>query len=198
MFYAIEDEVFLFIKNLFTWKSFHKLKNKFKRSFKIINVCDEQAYTLKLLKMMKEIHSTFHILLLEFYCQWDSNQMKSKLENLIVMNEELEWEMKDIVEKQFLNEKTKYLIKWKHYSDYKNFWQISENLAEALKIMQTFEEHQKVSEKTDVMQSSLHWFHCKTAKRWYLFSHEIFESFSFSLFKKSIYISIYFMKNLYI
>ena len=67
MFYAIKDEVLLFIKNLFMWKSFHKLKNKFKKSFKIINVCDEQAYTLKLSKTMKEIHFTFHVLLLELY-----------------------------------------------------------------------------------------------------------------------------------
>ena len=198
MFYAIKNEVLLSTKNLFTWRSFHKLENKFRESFKIINVHNEQAYMLKLSKTMKEIHSTFYISLLELYCQQNNDQMKSELEDSVVINEELEWEMKDIVEKQFLNEKTKYLIKWKHYSDYKNFWQISENLAEALKIMQTFEECQKVSKKTDITQLSFCQSCHKTAKRWYLFFHEIFESISFSLFKKSIYISIYFMKNLYI
>ena len=141
MFYTIKNEVLLSMKNLFMWKSSHKLKNKFRESFKIINVCDEQAYTLKFLKMMKEIHFTFHVSLLKLYCQWDSDQTESKLEDLIVINEELKWKMKDIVKKQFLNKKTKYLIKWKHYSDYKNFWQINENLTKVLKIMQTFEEH---------------------------------------------------------
>ena len=99
MFYAIENEVLLFMKNLSTWRSFHKLENKFRESFKIINICDKQAYTLKLSKTMKEIHFIFHILLLKLYCWQDNNQTKLKLENLIVMNEELEWEMKDIVEK---------------------------------------------------------------------------------------------------
>ena len=141
MFYVIKNEVLLFTKNLSMWRSSHKLKNKFKEFFKIINVHNKQTYTLKFSKTMKKIHSTFHVSLLKFYCQWDSNQTKSKLKNPIVMNEELEWKMKNIIEKQFLNEKTKYLIKWKHYSDYKNFWQISENFTKALEIMQTFKKH---------------------------------------------------------
>ena len=66
---------------------------------------------MTLSKMMKEIYFTFYVLLLELYHQQNDDQMKSKLKNLIMMNEELEWEMKDIVEKWFLNEKTKYLIK---------------------------------------------------------------------------------------
>ena len=71
MFYIIENEVLLSTKNLFTWRSFHKLKNKFREFFKIINVCDKQAYMLKLSKIMKEIHFTFHISLLELYHWWD-------------------------------------------------------------------------------------------------------------------------------
>ena len=90
MFYAIENEILLFTKNLSMWRSSHKLENKFKEFFKIINVCDKQAYMLKLSKTMKEIHFTFHISLLELYCWQNSDQTESRLKDLIMMNEELE------------------------------------------------------------------------------------------------------------
>ena len=59
MFFVIENEVLLFTKNLFMWRSFHKLEDKFREFFKIINIYNKQQYTLKFLKTMKK--NSFYI-----------------------------------------------------------------------------------------------------------------------------------------
>ena len=65
--YCVKDKVWFNIKNIRSIKSLKKLNYKFLKLFEVIKLIEFRAYMLQLFKIMRGIHSTFHVSLLEPY-----------------------------------------------------------------------------------------------------------------------------------
>jgi hypothetical protein len=113
---VIEDEIWLFIKNIKTERSFRKLNHKWIESYKIKKVV-KNACQLDLSQSMK-IHDTFHIVLLR-KAAIDSftKQIQSSSSSIIIdeQNEE-EYEIDDILNNHYHYEKLQYKITWIDHS----------------------------------------------------------------------------------
>jgi hypothetical protein len=82
--YAIEDKVYLCVKNIKSIRSSKKLDYKYYKSYKINMLINKQSYRLKLLANMRKIHNVFHVFLLES-CK---NLAEKKQTSLIYVNDE--------------------------------------------------------------------------------------------------------------
>jgi hypothetical protein len=124
--YVIEDEVWLFIKNIKTKRSFRKLNHKWIESYKIKKVIRD-ACQLDLSQSMK-IHDTFHISLLrKAAIDLLTEQIQSSSSSIIIneQNEE-EYEIDDILNSRYHYEKLQYRVIWiDHSSD--RAWYSTEN-----------------------------------------------------------------------
>ena len=65
--YAEEDYVWLTEKNIYSICFNKKLNYKYHDLYYISDIVKKQAYCLELIKIMKKIHSVFHVLLLKPY-----------------------------------------------------------------------------------------------------------------------------------
>ncbi len=63
--YAIEDKVYLCVKNIRLIWSSKKFDYKYYESYKINMFINKQSYRLKLFVNMKKIHNVFHVFLLK-------------------------------------------------------------------------------------------------------------------------------------
>jgi hypothetical protein len=63
--YAIENKMYLCVKNIRSIRSSKKLDYKYYESYKINMFINKQSYRLKLSVNMKKIHNVFHVFLLE-------------------------------------------------------------------------------------------------------------------------------------
>src|SRR5438876_12291714 len=77
--FNVKNEVLLSLKNIcLAWPS-KKLDNHFLRPFKILEVVEKQAYYLELPQTYSQIHPVFHVLLLESYQQYASENLSISL-----------------------------------------------------------------------------------------------------------------------
>ncbi len=145
--YVIEDEVWLFIKNIKTKRSFRKLNHKWIESYKIKKVIRD-ACQLDLSQSMK-IHDTFHISLLrKAAIDLLTEQIQSSSSSIIIneQNEE-EYEIDDILNSRYHYEKLQYRVIWiDHSSD--RAWYSTENFQNHSKNV-IIEYHQKYSNKSE-------------------------------------------------
>ncbi len=88
--YAIEDKMYLCVKNIKSIKSSKKLDYKYYESYKINMFINKQSYRLKLSANMKKIHNVFHVFLLEF-CK---DLAEKKQTSFIYVNDEKQWKIK--------------------------------------------------------------------------------------------------------
>jgi len=65
--YAEEDYVWLMRKNIHSTHFNKKLNYKYHDLYYISDIIEKQVYCLELTKIMRKIHSVFHVLLLKFY-----------------------------------------------------------------------------------------------------------------------------------
>ncbi len=82
--YAIEDKMYLCVKNIKSTRSLKKLDYKYYESYKINMFINKQSYRLKLFANMKKIHNVFHVFLLES-CK---DLAEKKQTSLIYVNDE--------------------------------------------------------------------------------------------------------------
>ena len=100
-----------FTKNLKNARFKKKLFYKFTRLFEIKNVVESQTYRLCLLDQWR-IHLIFHVFLLKSY--YTNANIVSSAE-MVLVNEDEEYEIKDILKNKKKWEKLYYLVRWKRF-----------------------------------------------------------------------------------
>jgi hypothetical protein len=143
--YVIENEIWLFIKNIKTERSSRKLNHKWIESYKIKKIMRD-ACQLDLPQSMK-IHDTFHISLLrKVAIDSLTEQIQSSSFSIVIddQNEE-EYEIDDILDSRYHYDKLQYRVAWTdHSSD--RAWYSAENFQNHSKdILNDY--HQRYSEK---------------------------------------------------
>ncbi len=97
--YNVSNLMLLFIKNLKQHRLSKKLLHKFIKSFQIVNLINKQAYWLTLPAHYR-IHNVFYISYLKSHKCCLNNNSLSELPFLNLINNEKEYEIKDILSKR--------------------------------------------------------------------------------------------------
>ena len=124
----------LFIKNLKNVRFKKKLSYKFTNFFKVIDVVKTQTYRLKLLKHWR-IHSVFHMFLLKFY---HKNLSVVASNEMIFINEDEKWKIKNIFKNKRKWEKLYYFVRWKSFFLCENNWIFKHYLTNAQKLLKQY------------------------------------------------------------
>ena len=129
----------LFTKNLKNARFKKKLFYKIIDFFEIENVVETQTYRLRLLVKWR-IHLVFHVSLLEFYYKNENIIFSSKM---ILVEENEEWEVKEILDHDKKWEKLYYLIRWKNFSSCENNWISERDLENAQNMIKQYHKRQR-------------------------------------------------------
>jgi predicted metal-dependent hydrolase len=146
--YQVEDQIWLFIKNIQIDRSFKKLDHKMLESFKILKKRDS-SYKLELFVEMN-IYSVFHISLLrKNFENFLSKQIISS-SSFVVIDDEEKFDVENIIDsrltKRSINKKLQYKIKWVRHSSNRKWYSI-ENFENAKEIVADY--HQRYLDKSD-------------------------------------------------
>ena len=145
MIYKINDMMFLNSRNIMIARSLKKLNDKMLESFKILTEI-EHAYQLKLSSTMK-IHSKFTLNLLWLNLKNSLKEQRNESSDFIVINDEDEWEVKNILNFRHYRRRLQYHVNWKDYDVNLHWYNIDENeFKDCLKIINDF--HQKYLNKS--------------------------------------------------
>lgn len=98
-----------------------KLTSKFAGPFEIKKQVSKVAYELILPESLK-IHPVFHVGLLKKYNKDTEFGRIQTPPDLIIVNNEPEYEIEKILDSKIKYRKKYYLIKWKGYADHENSW----------------------------------------------------------------------------
>jgi hypothetical protein len=146
--YQVENQVWLFIRNIQIDRSFKKLDHKMLESFKILKKRDS-SYKLELLDEMN-IHSVFHISLLRKDLENSLSKQIISSSSFVVIDDEEKFDVKNIIDSRLtersINQKLQYKIRWvEHSSDRK--WYSIENFENAKEIVADY--HQRYLDKSN-------------------------------------------------
>jgi hypothetical protein len=145
--YVVENEMWLFIKNIKTERSSRKLDHKWIESYKIKRVLKD-ACQLDLSQSMK-IHDIFHISLLrKVAINLFIEQIQSSSSSIIIKkDDEEEFEIDDILNSRYHYEKLQYKVVWTdHSSD--RVWYSTKNFQDHSKeVLNDY--HQRYSDKSE-------------------------------------------------
>ncbi len=140
MIYKIDDIMFLDSRNITIARSSKKLDDKMLESFKIL-IEIEHVYRLKLSLTMK-IHSKFILNLLRLNSKNSLKEQWNESSDSIVMNDEDEWEVKNILNFRHYRWWLQYRVNWKEYNIDLHWYNVDENEFEKCqKIINDFHEH---------------------------------------------------------
>ncbi len=145
--YQIEDQVWLFIKNIQIDRSFKKLDHKMLELFRILKKRDN-SYKLQL-SIEMNIHSIFHISLLRKDFENSLSRQIIASSSLVVIDDEEKFDVKDIIDsrltERLINKKLQYKIRWVRHSSNRKWYSI-ENFENAKKIVEDY--HQRYFDKS--------------------------------------------------
>ncbi len=145
MIYKIDDMMFLNSRNIMIARSSKKLNDKMLESFKILTEI-EHAYWLKLSSTMK-IHSKFILNLLWLNLKDLLKEQWNESFDSIVINDEDEWEVKNILNFRHYRRRLQYRVNWKDYDVDLHWYNVDENeFKDCSKIINDF--HQKYLNKS--------------------------------------------------
>ena len=142
-----KNKVYLLQKNIEITRSSNKLNHIKIRSFKIIRNIRKASFKLELLKDMQWKHSVFHISLLKSALD-DMLILEQVSDNYLIKQEDW-YKVKKILKHKNINKQKHYLVKWKSYSDFKNIWELEENLDKCSEIMKKYSQkkHSQISKQ---------------------------------------------------
>ncbi len=123
--YKINDMMFLDSRNIMIVRSSKKLDDKMLESFKIL-IKIKHAYWLKLSSTMK-IHSKFILNLLQLNSKNFLKEQRNESSDSIVMNDEDEWEVKNILNFRHYRWWLQYHVNWKEYDVDLHWYNVDEN-----------------------------------------------------------------------
>ncbi len=119
------NKVYLLKQNIKMKRSSNKLNHMKLKSFEILEEKRLINYKLNLSTFIK-IHSIFHIFLLKFA---DSNSsIQTEFSEINSKNQNIKYEVKNILNQQNIKDQFHWLIKWKDYEHIKNTWKLKKNL----------------------------------------------------------------------
>ena len=132
--FKVKNKVMFFTKNFKNVRLKKKLFYKFTRFFEIEDVVESQAYRLCLSDQWR-IYFVFHVSLLESYY---INANIVLFAEMILMNEDEEYEIKNILKDKKKWEKLYYLVRWKEFSLCKDNWIFKHYLANAQSMLKRY------------------------------------------------------------
>ncbi len=119
------NKVYLLKQNIKMKRSSNKLNHMKLKSFEILEEKRLINYKLNLSTFIK-IHSIFHIFLLKFA---DSNSsIQTEFSEINSKNQNIKYEVKNILNQQNIKDQFYWLIKWKDYEHIENTWKLKKNL----------------------------------------------------------------------
>ncbi len=119
------NKVYLLKQNIKMKRSSNKLNHMKLKSFEILEEKRLINYKLNLSTFIK-IHSIFHIFLLKFA---DSNSsIQTEFSEINSKNQNIKYEVKNILNQQNIKDQFHWLIKWKDYEHIENTWKSKKNL----------------------------------------------------------------------
>ncbi len=134
--YEIESKMFLNERNIVTARSFKKLNDKMLDSFINLDLVDS-SYKLKLSESM-HVHDVFHSNLLRSVVDDLLSDQKNEFSDLIVINDEDEWEIDDILNSRRYW-RLQYRVKWNDYDNDLNWYNADDDeFMNAQKIIDDF------------------------------------------------------------
>jgi DNA-dependent RNA polymerase auxiliary subunit epsilon len=134
--YAIEDKMYLCVKNIKSIRSSKKLDYKYCELYKINMFINKQSYRLKLSINMRKIHNVFHVFLFES-CK---DLAKKKQTSSIYVNDEKQWKIKQILNSRKYWKKLQYYIKWLNWDNIHNKWLNANNMSHANDLIAEYHE----------------------------------------------------------
>ncbi len=123
--YKIKSKMFLNERNIITARSFKKLDDKMLNSFINLDFINS-SYKLKLSKSMY-VHDVFHSDLLRSVVDDFLSDQKNEFSDLIVINDEDEWEIDDILNSRRYWKRLQYRVKWNDYDNDLNWYNIDDD-----------------------------------------------------------------------
>jgi hypothetical protein len=134
--YAIENKMYLCVKNIKSIQSSKKLDYKYYESYKINMFINKQSYRLKLSANMRKIHNVFHAFLLE-----SCKDLAEKKQTLFMnVDDEKQWKIKQILNSRKYREKLQYYIKWLNWDNIHNEWLNANNMSHASDLIAEYHE----------------------------------------------------------
>ncbi len=145
-FFNVDDLIMLSAKNLKQKKSSKKLLNKMIEFFHIQEFINKQTYHLDF-SVIYRVHSVFHVFLLESY---NSRLNDDSILNYLILkliDDEQEWKIEKILQKQKRKKILYYKIQWKRYFIEYNQWILSEDMKDVSKLIEAFKTRLKHERK---------------------------------------------------
>lgn len=137
--FNINDLVLLKNTNInpevYTNSSTKKLLPKYSGPYKIIEKIGKVAYKLELGDKIRA-HPVFHVSVLRKYFQDQSRKFNPV--DPIIINNEVEYEVEDILDSRNYRKKKQYLVRWKGYPLYDATWENEDNLKNAPDIIRKY------------------------------------------------------------
>ena len=124
-------------KNLKQKKLSKKLSNKMIELFHIQELIDKQTYHLDL-SIIYKVHSVFHVFLLKSYNRRLNDDSILDYLVLELIDDEQEWKIEKILQKQKRKRILYYKIQWKEYFIEYDQWISSENMKDVSKLIEAF------------------------------------------------------------
>jgi len=119
------DKAYLLRRNIKIKRSSNKLNHMKLESFEILEEKRSINYELNLSAFMR-IHSIFHISLLK---SADLNTLiQTEFSEIDSESQNVEYEVKNILNQQNIKDQSHWLIKWKDYEHIENTWKSKRNL----------------------------------------------------------------------
>jgi len=114
-----------------------KLTKRFIGPYKVKAIISTNAIELELPNSIK-IHPVVNVSRVQKYTSQVEGQRKEKPQPVVIEEEE-EWKVEKIINKQWVREREKYLVWWKGCMAEEDTWENKENLKNAMEVVNKFE-----------------------------------------------------------
>ena len=136
MSYAPGDKVLLASKNIRMLRASKKLADRYLGPFEVLGAIGKNAYRLKLPAKYGRIHPTFHVSLLEPYHMREGCEPPEPID----IDGEDEWEVERVLDESMKRGKSRFLVRWKGYSEAHDSWEIVDHLENAQEKIKEYRE----------------------------------------------------------